>query len=265
MAKFIVIDGLDGTGKATQAKLLEAALEKMGYTVHHIEAPNYAENSSWPVKEYLGGSMGDDPSKLNPYMCASFYAVDRMVQYHKNWKHLFELDDSHAIVADRYISANIIHQGAKIQSDTERNRFVEWCYEYEHGLCGMPKEDATIILNVPVEISQKLMSERYDCDESKKDIHERNKAYLENCAAMLGKTMNALRWRQVKFPAPWYDLTCTKYKDRNAVEIEDIFQLADRDTVHKHVMAIVKPALEGKPLEPKTYCCFFGMSQYERR
>lgn len=266
MSRFIVIDGLDGTGKATQAKLLENELADKGFTVHHMEWPDYSENSSWPVKEYLGGALGSDPQKLNPYMCASFYTVDRMVQYHKKNKQLFNLDDSHVIVSDRYISANVIHQGAKMRLQSEHSKFVEWCYDFEHNLCGAPLEDATIILTVPVAISQKMMSERYAGDETRKDIHERDTAYLETCSKKLEDLMCKLRDNQVRFPAPWYELQCITTKKNPKADAEDIcslYELASIDTVHRHVMAIVNPLLEGHPVKTKTYCCFFGMDQYQ--
>lgn len=264
MSRFIVIDGLDGTGKATQVKLLEEELGKKGYTVHHIEFPAYAENSSWPVREYLNGSLGSNPNELNPYMCASFYAVDRMIQYHKGNRELFELDDTHVIVADRYISANIIHQGSKISNDENRAQFAEWCYHYEHNLCGIPLEDATIILTVPVKISQALMTRRYGGDESRKDIHEKNTAYLETCGKALAKTLRQLSDRQVRFPVPWYELQCLEMADPKAKKVEDMYSLASIETVHAHVMEIVEPLLEGDPIKAGTYCCFFGLDQYKR-
>lgn len=86
MAKFIVIDGLDGCGKATQTELLKQALEKMGKKVVKITFPKYDSDSSAPVRMYLGGELGNDPELLNPYMCGSFYAVDRFIQYVTDWK-----------------------------------------------------------------------------------------------------------------------------------------------------------------------------------
>lgn len=181
MAKLVVIDGLDGCGKATQTNLLGQALTKMGKRVVKIDFPNYASDSSAPVRMYLNGELGKNPELLNPYMCSSFYAVDRFIQYVTEWKKYFEEDDNTFILADRYLSANIIHQGGKIKDSKERKQFNNWVYNYECDKCGLPKEDITIILTITPEVSQKLMSDRYNGNEAKKDIHESNLEYLTDC------------------------------------------------------------------------------------
>ena len=180
MAKFIVIEGLDGCGKATQTKLLKERLSKEGKKVTAISFPNYNSPSSAAVKMYLDGELGTNPSELNPYMCSSFYAVDRFIQFKKEYEQYFNEDDR-IIISDRYISANIIHQGAKLDNIIEREKFIKWCYEYECGLCGLPVEDITIMLTIKPEISQRLLLKRYNNDSSKKDIHENSLEYLEKC------------------------------------------------------------------------------------
>lgn len=180
MAKFIVIEGLDGCGKATQTKILGDRLIRDGKKVTAISFPNYESDSSATVKMYLNGEIGVNPSELNPYMCSSFYAVDRFIQFKKEYEKYFEEDDR-VIISDRYISANIIHQGAKLDCQEEREKFIKWCYEYECGLCGLPAEDITIMLTIKPEISQKLLLKRYNNDESRKDIHENNIEYLQKC------------------------------------------------------------------------------------
>lgn len=181
MAKLIVIDGLDGSGKATQVGLLKQYLEKISkYKIYSLSFPDYDSESSAAVKMYLSGKLGNDPEALNPYMCSSFYAIDRAIQYVTKFKQYMK-DDNAILISDRYLSANIIHQGAKIKDDEERHKFYEWVYDYETKLIGIPKEDITIILSVPVDISQKLMTSRYNGDNSKKDIHEANVKYLKDC------------------------------------------------------------------------------------
>lgn len=181
MAKLIVIDGLDGSGKATQVGLLKQYLEKISkYKIYSLSFPDYDSESSAAVKMYLSGKLGNDPEALNPYMCSSFYAIDRAIQYVTKFKQYME-DDNAILISDRYLSANIIHQGAKIKDPEERHKFYKWVYDYETKLIGIPKEDITIILSVPVDISQKLMTSRYNGDNSKKDIHEANVKYLKDC------------------------------------------------------------------------------------
>ena len=122
MAKLIVIDGLDGSGKATQTELLKQYLEnEKQYKVYKISFPDYASDSSAPVKMYLSGELGNDPEALNPYMCSAFYAVDRAIQYVKSIKAMMSEGDNVIVLADRYLSANIIHQGAKLKEESERH------------------------------------------------------------------------------------------------------------------------------------------------
>lgn len=180
MGKIIVIDGLDGSGKATQANILFNKLQSQGYNVHKISFPAYESPSSGPVKMYLNGEIGQKASELSPYVCSTFYTVDRAIQYMKDFKYILEQEDS-LLICDRYISANIIHQGGKIKDIEERKKFFKWVYEFEVGLMGIPKEEVTIFLELPVWKSQKLMSDRYLGDENKKDIHESDIEYLNMC------------------------------------------------------------------------------------
>lgn len=232
MAKLIVIDGLDGSGKATQTELLKQYLEKeKQYKVYKISFPDYESDSSAPVKMYLNGELGSDPETLNPYMCSTFYAVDRAIQYIKNIKAMMSEGDNVIVLADRYLSANIIHQGAKLKDEFKRHSFYEWDYEFETKLVGIPQEDATIILSVPVEVSQKLMSHRYNNDESKKDIHESNIKYLEDCYFAATDACEYLRskgyrWEMIKCE------TCNEQGD--PVGIKSI------DEIHKEIIQKLK-------------------------
>lgn len=198
MTKFIVIDGTDGVGKATQVALLGERLEKLGYRVIKMDFPNYDSESSAAVKMYLNGKLGENASELNPYMCGSFYAVDRFINYTQTFKKYFEEESPDGrdtiVLSDRYLSANIIHQGGKIESHKGRRDYARWCYEYECGLCGMPVEDMTVILTMPPEVSQKLMSKRYAGDETKKDIHEKDVDYLRKCIERIRESAEYLQY-----------------------------------------------------------------------
>lgn len=216
MAKFIVIDGLDGCGKATQTEKLKEHLEKLGKRVVKISFPNYASDSSAAVKMYLQGELGDNPEDINPYICGSMYAVDRFIQYIKDWHKYFEEDDNTVIIADRYLSSNIIHQGGKIKDREDRLKYIRWCYDYECGLCGLPKEDITILLTVKPLTSQKLMSQRYNGNEAKKDIHEANVNYLKDCYNRLSDTINYIRDNNI---ANWVHLKCDN--DNNGIKTVD--------------------------------------------
>lgn len=235
MSKFIVIDGLDGCGKATQVKLLKEKLESLGKKVVTIDFPKYESDSSAPVRMYLNGELGDNPELLNPYMCGSFYAVDRCIQYITDWKKYFDEDDNTIILADRYISANIIHQGGKIEDREARFKYTTWCYNYECNLCGLPKEDMTILLTVIPKVSQKLMTDRYKGDESKKDIHESNIKYLEDCYNRLLETKKDIVDNMI---ANWVHIDCTEYGNYINDNDSEAF-IQSKEYIHEKIMYYV--------------------------
>lgn len=174
--KLIVIEGLDGSGKSTQIEYLKSKLN--GKNVHQIKLPDYDSESSALVKMYLRGDFGKDPGDVNAYAASAFYAVDRFANYKMKWKSFYDSGD--IIISDRYTTSNAYHQATKIDKD-ERADFFKWLEDFEYGLIGVPKPDAVIYLDMPIEISQKMMSERYHGDETKKDIHESNLDYLYKC------------------------------------------------------------------------------------
>ena len=235
MAKFIVIDGLDGCGKATQTELLKEELEKQGKRVVKISFPKYESDSSAAVRMYLGGELGHDPELLNPYMCGSFYAVDRFIQYVTDWKKYFDEDDNTVIIADRYLSANIIHQGGKIVDRTDRYKYIKWCYEYECDMCGLPKEDLTIILTVDPEVSQELMTKRYNGNEEKKDIHEADLDYLNKCYNALTETIDIIKHNNI---ADWVHIDCTEYSPSGNEK-----SIQSKDYIHEKIMYYIDKIL----------------------
>ena len=176
MGKLIVIEGLDGSGKATQANLLYERLSRNFEKVKKVTFPDYESDSSAPVRMYLSGKLSDRPDGVNAFAASSFYTVDRYISYKTNWEQLY--NDGGIIVADRYTTSNGVHQCSKLPSE-EWNSFMDWLYDFEYGRIGIPKPDAVIYLDMSPEVSQKLMSKRYLGDESKKDIHEKDREYLE--------------------------------------------------------------------------------------
>ena len=188
--KLIVIEGLDGSGKATQAKLLCEALEAKGHKVRKVSFPDYASDSSALIKMYLAGEFGTDPNAVNAYAASSFFAVDRFASYKKDWGSFYE--DGGIVVADRYTTSNAVHQCSKLPQE-QWDAFLNWLFDFEYRLMGIPAPDTVVYLQVDPAVSQKLMTERYKGDESKKDIHESNLDYLaksreaaEYCAKKLG-------------------------------------------------------------------------------
>lgn len=226
MAKLIVVDGLDGCGKTTQIKLLEKHLKTLGKEVVLIKNPNYESYSSSLVKMYLKGDIGVDANNINPYISSSFYSVDRFISNEKSWKDLLKKDDNTVILMDRYISANIIHQGGKIDNDNERKRFIEWLCDFEYDKAGLPEEDLTIILTVPPEVSSKSLDTRYNNDKNKRDIHENNDEYSKNCYKRLQSSI----FDMISQGYHWCTINCVD-NDNELLSIQDI---------HKIITSVVK-------------------------
>lgn len=192
--KLIVIEGLDGSGKATQAELLCNALKQSGKQVQKISFPDYDSDSSALVKMYLDGQFGSDPDDVNAYAASSFYAVDRYAGYKRNWGKFY--DEGGIVVADRYTTSNAIHQCSKLPQHLW-DEYLEWLFHFEYELLGIPAADAVIYLKVDTEVSQKLMTGRYDGDESKKDIHEGNLDYLNRSRTAAEYCADKLNWKTV--------------------------------------------------------------------
>ncbi|MFV8223261.1 dTMP kinase [Faecalibacterium hattorii] len=188
--KLIVLEGLDGSGKATQAKRLAAALTAEGRPVREITFPNYESDSSALVRMYLAGQFGEKPDDVNAYAASSFYAVDRYAGYKADWGKFYE--EGGILIADRYTTSNAVHQCSKLPPE-QWEEFLHWLFDYEFRLLGLPAPDRVIYLQVDPAVSQKLMTQRYHGDETKKDAHEKDVEYLnrsrkaaEFCAAHLG-------------------------------------------------------------------------------
>ena len=191
----IVIEGLDGSGKSTQVELLKKRLTDKGISVKQIKLPDYEDDSSMLVRMYLSGEFGSKPEDVNIYATSSFYAVDRYASYKRHWKDAYL--SGTVILADRYTSSNAVHQTVKLPKE-QWDEYLSWLTDYEYNKMGIPKPTAVIYLDMPVEISQRLMSKRYDNDESKKDIHEANVEYLKKCRESAMFAAEKFGWSVIK-------------------------------------------------------------------
>ena len=192
--KLIVIEGLDGSGKATQAGLLTEWLAGQGREVRKISFPNYDSDSSALVKMYLAGQFGADPGDVNAYAASSFYAVDRYAGFKQDWGAFYR--SGGILIADRYTTSNAIPQCAKLPRE-QWDEYLHWLFHFEYELLGIPAPDRVIYLQVQPEVSQKLMSARYHGDESKKDIHEHNLDYMGHARQAAEYCADKLGWRTV--------------------------------------------------------------------
>ena len=178
MSKLIIIEGLDGSGKSTQTALVEKYLSDNNINFRKIKLPDYDSKSSTLVKMYLGGEFGKNADDVNAYAAGSFYAVDRYASYKLDWSKDYNNDV--LILADRYATSNSIYQMEKLDK-SEWDNYLEWSADFEYNKLGIPKPDLVIFLDMPVDISQKLMTGRYNGDENKKDVHEADVIFLESC------------------------------------------------------------------------------------
>ena len=180
--KLIVIDGTDGSGKATQAELLKKRLAKEGFTVKLVDFPEYYENF---FGEFLGLCLSEQYYhwvNIHPKIASVVYAADRFESKEKieGW-----LNKGYVVLANRYVSANQIHQGGKIANPAKRAEFMEWLAKMEYGVFKIPKPDLVFYLNVPMKIVEKLLAER-NIEHAraylgkKKDVHETDMNFLKN-------------------------------------------------------------------------------------
>lgn len=198
MGKLIVIEGLDGSGKSTQYELLAARLEAEGYDFRKVSFPDYESDSSALVKMYLAGRFGDKPGDVNCYAASLFYAVDRYASYKANWGGYYEAGGN--ILAARYATSNAVHQLPKLPRE-QWDEYLEWLTNTEYEKMGIPAPDMCIMLDVPPEVSARMMTERYSGDENLKDIHERDREYQQRCR-------EAATWAAQKWG--WKVIDCTK-------------------------------------------------------
>ncbi len=195
MGKLIVIEGLDGSGKGTHTAAVFNKLINAGIAVKRVTFPDYEQPSSTLVKMYLDGKFGKKPGDVNPYAASSFFAVDRFASYKCFWQKDYE--EGTLILCDRYTTSNIPYQMPKLPKE-EWDTFLEWLYDYEYSKMNLPKPDAVIYLDVPPEIAQKKMSERYNGDESKKDIHESDLEFQKSCYEAVRYASDKLGWIRIE-------------------------------------------------------------------
>ena len=192
--KLIVIDGLDGSGKSTQSERVAECLRVRGEQVKLISFPDYGEPSSALVKMYLGGEFSDSPNGVNAYAASTFYAVDRYASFKKFWEK--EYLSGHTILATRYVSSNAIHQMGKLPRN-QWDEYLKWLDDFEYEKLCLPRPDQVIFLNMSRSVADRLIEGRYGGDESRKDIHEKDRAYLQSCQETAEYAAKAQNWRMI--------------------------------------------------------------------
>lgn len=196
MGKFIAIDGLDGSGKGTQSEKLVEYLRAQGKRVRVLSFPMYENESSAFVKMYLDGKLGDKPSDTNAYTASMFFACDRYISYATDWKKDI-LDKDTIVVANRYTSANAVHQLSKLPKE-EWESFLNWLWDFEFTKLGLPKPDMVIYLELPPVLSLSLVKSRSQTTGQKMDIHEKDTEYMAHCYDAALYSCDELGWERIK-------------------------------------------------------------------
>ena len=192
--KLIVFEGTDGSGKATQTRLLAQYLQQNGKTIRQITFPRYDNDSSALIRMYLGGEFGTDPGDVNAYAASAFYAVDRFASYKQDWGHFYE--NGGLIVADRYTTSNAVHQASKLPVE-EREPYLNWLFHFEYELMGLPKPDVVFYLDIPTEITGEMRRKREADTNTKADIHEQDEQYLRECRKNAAEVAKLCGWVRV--------------------------------------------------------------------
>lgn len=151
--KLVVLDGGDGAGKATQVALLVKQLLADGHKVETLDFPQYTQNTFGAlIRECLDGKRGDFMA-TDARVASTLYAADRFESKPRleQW-----LAEGKIVVLDRYVSSNMMHQGAKIQNADELEAFLGWLDHMEHGVFGLPRPDVILYLEVPFNVRQNL-------------------------------------------------------------------------------------------------------------
>lgn len=196
MGKLLIIEGGDGSGKATQTALLAKHLAGDGLPVKAVSFPDYDSESSALVKMYLAGEFGSRPDAVNPYVASTFYAVDRFASFRRNWQTFYE--QGGIILADRYTTSNMVHQMTKYDTKPDREAFLDWLTDFEFHKFGLPEPDMVFLLDVPLKVSEELMSTRHHKTGGQTgDIHEADRDYLRRCHEAYGELINRYGWKRI--------------------------------------------------------------------
>ncbi|MBK7921737.1 thymidylate kinase [Veillonella sp. YH-vei2232] len=224
MGILIILEGGDGSGKATQTARLKERLVQEGYRVKAVSFPNYDSGAAMPIKMYLAGEFGKDASDVNPYVASSMYAIDRFASFRQDWQEFYE--QGGIILADRYTTSNMVHQMVKYTNATERTAFLDWLEDFEFGKFELPRPDAVCLLDVPLATSEALMAERKGKTGGETgDIHEKDRHHLAAVHGAYDELVNRYGWHRI---------ACTEAQAADTVP-----QMRSVESIHDDVYSIV--------------------------
>ena len=193
--RLIVFEGTDGSGKATQSRLLCEHLKRENIPYKNINFPRYGQPSAAMVQEYLDGRLGSHPGDVNAYAASLMFSMDRYASYKQDWGPFYEAGG--LVIADRYTTSNAVHQASKLP-EGERKAFLDWLFDTEYRLLELPKPDLVIYLDMPTEITEKMMRRREAATGTHADIHEQDEAYLKSCRDAAREIVRDCGWTVIR-------------------------------------------------------------------
>ncbi len=193
--KFIVLEGIDGSGKRTQLEALALAFARRGVAFSEISFPNYSGFFGKLVAQYLNGEFGS-LAAVDPHFSALLYAGDRLES-----KPAIEasLSAGKTVLSDRYVGSNLAHQGARVPRE-KRGEFLAWLKQLEYGVYALPAEDLVVYLRVPVAEAHRLIGQKTARDYTKlrHDLHEADVAHLEAAAEVYDELAHEPNWLKIE-------------------------------------------------------------------
>ena len=192
--KLIVFEGTDGSGKATQSKLVCEELDKRGIAYRKLEFPRYSEESSALIRLYLAGAFGSKPEDVNAFAAATFFSVDRYASYKQDWSEFYQ--QGGLVIADRYTTSNAVHQTGKLPAE-ERKAFLDWLFDFEYRMLGLPAPTRVLYLDMPTELSGQMMRRREQETGTHADIHEQDAGYLRRCRENAAFVVDYCGWTRI--------------------------------------------------------------------
>lgn len=190
--KLIVFEGTDGSGKATQARMMAQRFLSEGIDFSEIDFPRYGNPFAEPARLYLQGVLGSKPGDVSAYAASVLYAVDRFASYKEDWGEAYE--SGGVILANRYTTSNAVHQASKLP-DEERESYLNWLFALEYGKLELPEPDLVIYLDLPTDLSEQMMRRREAATGTTADIHEQDAAYLRRCRDNAREVAKICRWK----------------------------------------------------------------------
>ena len=174
---FIVLEGVDGSGKSTQIANLQRMFAEQGIPTEYLHFPRFdAPYFGDLIARFLRGELGSI-EQVDPYIVAMLYAGDRRdaAAMIRGW-----MDEGKVVICDRYVYSNIGYQCAKVADEVEREKLREWILSLEYDYFAIPRPDVSLFLDVPFAFTErKLIQEVREGDDraylnGKKDIHEQS-------------------------------------------------------------------------------------------